>query len=600
MSSQETRMTPETREQHGIQRQLPESEVGEQQNIQQAVQGLQQQQQQTHDVQQIPQPSFVPTQQKEFLPQQQQTIQPRFGASEQTVSETRVGQTRATLVQTTPVEVTTTQACYEEREPRVIEPTVNFFNRFVAKDTHCLMGRSGIKVSRITLGTMNFGDIDSRLGHRPGQLDESECHKILDRFFELGGNCIDTADFYPWFGSDAGNSERIIGNWLKKLSRRDRERVFVITKVRMPIDPENINSVGLSRSHLLDSVNASLERLQTDWIDMVALNGWDNTVSFGETVKNLDDLIRSGKIRYVGVCDFKGWQLQKFIDAAKINNLHRCVCYLGEYNLLTRGCELEVLDVCRQERVGFIAYSPLKYGFLSDETIQSGMYSARPGSRIEAAANNNLAAMAESWKSLVRNPINMNVLNYCHILARKHRRSVSQIAIQWLLQSGVVTSVCIGVESVRELDEAFHCLVGDFILSEEDLQELNFQSSVRLHYPYHKLFSEVISLRTVRPINRTEFEQLSLQLSGDQLELMESSLPSLQRLSLRDTVHESLTKQLPEEDFMRHMKLKSQLRLNEEQQKPHIQPLQQQQPFTTPGQAISPPKSGMEHARVIS
>lgn len=318
MSSQETRMTPETREQHGIQRQLPESEVGEQQNIQQAIQGLQQQsQQQTRDVQPIQQIPLS-TQQKEFVPQQAPNIQqPHFGASEQTVSETRVGQTRATLVQTTPVEVTTTQSRYEEREPRVTEPTINFFNRFVAKDTHCLMGRSGIKVSRITLGTMNFGDIDSRLGHRPGQLDESECHKILDRFFELGGNCIDTADFYPWFGSDAGKTETIIGNWLSKLSRRDRERVFVITKVRMPIDPENINSVGLSRSHLLDSVNGSLERLQTDWIDMLALNGWDNTVSFGETVKNLDDLIRSGKIRYVGVCDFKGWQLQKFIDAAK-------------------------------------------------------------------------------------------------------------------------------------------------------------------------------------------------------------------------------------------------------------------------------------------
>lgn len=98
------------------------------------------------------------------------------------------------------------------------------------------------------------------------------------------------------------------------------------------------------------------------------------------------------------------------------------------------------------------------------------MYAAKPGSRIESAANNNLAAMAESWKSLVRNPINMNVLNYCHILARKHRRSVSQIAIQWLLQSGVVTSVCIGVESVRELDEAFSCLIGDFVLSEEDVR----------------------------------------------------------------------------------------------------------------------------------
>lgn len=98
----------------------------------------------------------------------------------------------------------------------ISDPTIQLFNRLVAKQTHCLLGRTGIKVSRICLGSLNFGKIDSNFGERPGQLSEEEAHKILDRFLELGGNCIDTADFFPWFGSSTGESETIIGNWLKK------------------------------------------------------------------------------------------------------------------------------------------------------------------------------------------------------------------------------------------------------------------------------------------------------------------------------------------------------------------------------------------------
>lgn len=98
----------------------------------------------------------------------------------------------------------------------ISDPTIQLFNRLVAKQTHCLLGRTGVKVSRVCLGSLNFGKIDSNFGERPGQLNEEEAHKILDRFLELGGNCIDTADFFPWFGSSTGEAETIIGNWLKK------------------------------------------------------------------------------------------------------------------------------------------------------------------------------------------------------------------------------------------------------------------------------------------------------------------------------------------------------------------------------------------------
>jgi aryl-alcohol dehydrogenase-like predicted oxidoreductase len=198
----------------------------------------------------------------------------------------------------------------------IIEPTIDLFNRFVAKDTHCLLGKTGMKLSRLTLGTMNFGKLDTNIGERPGQLSENDAHKLLDRFVKLGGNCIDTADFFPWFGTDVGKTELMIGNWLSKL--KNRESVFLITKCRMPNDISNINSIGLSRSHLIDSVNQSLKRLQTDHIDMLVLNGWDQSVSFHETVRHLDELVRHNKIRYIGVCDLKAWQLQKLIDTTKL------------------------------------------------------------------------------------------------------------------------------------------------------------------------------------------------------------------------------------------------------------------------------------------
>lgn len=193
------------------------------------------------------------------------------------------------------------------------DPTIEFFNSLVAKNTHCLLGRTGVKVSRISLGTMNFGKIDPTFGERPGQLDEDEAHRLLDRYVELGGNCIDTANFFPWFGA-CGESERIVGSWLE---RQQRGKIFVVTKVRMPVDPDNINSGGLSRANIMDSIRQSLKRLRTDYVDMLMLNGWDPTVSVHETVRHLDELVRLGWVRYIGVCDFKGWQLQKFMDAAR-------------------------------------------------------------------------------------------------------------------------------------------------------------------------------------------------------------------------------------------------------------------------------------------
>ena len=190
-----------------------------------------------------------------------------------------------------------------------------------ATQMYSSLGRSGVKVNKICLGTLNFGQINEEFGSRPGQLEENAAHKILDRYFELGGNCIDTGNFYPWFGTSRDQmSETFVGNWLKN-KNVVRENVFLITKVGLPSgesnEKGNINSYGISRMNLFNSVESSLQRLQTSYIDLLQLNVWDPSVNVYDVVRDLDDLISSGKIRYFGVSSFKGWQLQKILDASR-------------------------------------------------------------------------------------------------------------------------------------------------------------------------------------------------------------------------------------------------------------------------------------------
>ena len=126
------------------------------------------------------------------------------------------------------------------------------------------------------------------------------------------------------------------------------------------MDPDNVNSGGFSRNNLIHSIDQSLERLQTNYIDLLQLDGLDGNTSIAETIRNLDELVTARKIAHFGVCNFKGWQLQKVIDITRQLNTHKCVAATGEYNLLTRGCELEVCEVCRNEGMAFFGYAPLK------------------------------------------------------------------------------------------------------------------------------------------------------------------------------------------------------------------------------------------------
>ncbi|VDI65996.1 Hypothetical predicted protein [Mytilus galloprovincialis] len=213
------------------------------------------------------------------------------------------------------------------------------------------VGKSGLKVSNVCLGTMTFGKNHDHPNARLQKINEEKSHKLLDRYVELGGNFLDTANVYC-----LGQSEQIIGTWLKK---QKRDNIVVASKVwfQMGMEP---NSVGLSRRHIIKSCEDSLERLQTDYIDLYQTHLWDDATPIEETMRTLDDLVRCGKVRYIGACNLVGWQMQKVVDLTKYMGLTPLISLQQQYNLLTRHSEFEEFQVCKNEGLGVLPWSPLK------------------------------------------------------------------------------------------------------------------------------------------------------------------------------------------------------------------------------------------------
>ena len=201
------------------------------------------------------------------------------------------------------------------------------------------LGRSGLRVSELCLGAMTFGR----------ETSEKDSHNMLDRFANEGGIFIDTADVYT-----AGASEEIVGKWLKK---RARDEFVLATKVRFLIGG-GPNDEGLTRKHILHGVENSLRRLQTDYIDLYQVHLWDPATPLEETLGTLNHLVESGKVRYLGVSNYKGWQLQKAIDLSKQMGWEPFLSLQPLYNLLDRSIEWELVEVCQNEGLGIIPWSP--------------------------------------------------------------------------------------------------------------------------------------------------------------------------------------------------------------------------------------------------
>ncbi len=323
-----------------------------------------------------------------------------------------------------------------------------------------LLGNSGLKVSELCLGTMTFGRETSK----------EESFRILDAFADAGGNFIDTADVYS-----RGASEKILGEWL---GTRRREDFVIATKVRYPMG-QGPNDTGLSRKHIMDGLEASLERLQIDAIDLYQVHGWDPLTPIESILRWLNDTVRQGMVHYLGASNFSGYQLQKATEVARYMGYERFECLQPQYNLLARATEWELLEVCQQENIGVIPWSPLRGGWLSGK-FRRGMNAPPTDSRIAKADSH---GWGERWSSY-DNDFTWQVIDALHEVAVEVDKEPAQVAINWLMQNEVVTSPIIGVRTIEQLNSNLGSVGWD--LSETQLRRLNEASAPSVSYPYDR------------------------------------------------------------------------------------------------------------------
>ncbi len=314
------------------------------------------------------------------------------------------------------------------------------------------LGRTGLKVSELCLGTMQFG----------WTADEPLSIQILNAAFEAGINFIDTADVYSrWVeGNNGGVAESIIGKWLKQ-STIPREQVVLATKVRgrMGVGP---NDEGLSRIHILRAVEASLQRLGVDYIDLYQTHSFDDRTPIEETLHAMDDLVHQGKVRYIGCSNYPAWRLTEAIWTSQINRLVRYVSLQPHYNLAHRSeFERELADVCREYGLGVIPYSPLAGGFLTNKYHrgQAEPESARIGGVKRRYFTDKGWAIHESAENL----------------AQQKSMTTSQVALAWLLSNPVITSPIVGPRSLDQLHDNLSAV--DFQLSADEMKILDEASS---------------------------------------------------------------------------------------------------------------------------
>jgi aryl-alcohol dehydrogenase-like predicted oxidoreductase len=292
------------------------------------------------------------------------------------------------------------------------------------------LGSTGTVVSALGLGTMTFG----------AESDEKIAHEQLDRFVEQGGNFVDTADVYAH-----GESEAIIGRWLGSRSGA-RDRVVVATKARFARG-EGPNEVGLSRVSLTQALEASLRRLGVDRIDLYQAHAWDPLTPIEETLRFFDDAVRAGKIHYIGVSNFIGWQLQKATLLARHLGLAAVVTLQPQYNLLQRGVEFELTQVCVNERIGILPWSPLGGGWLTGKYRRNAPTTGRtrlgedPERGMEAYGRRN--PEERTWR----------VIDAVRSVAEGRGISMAQVALAWLVDRPAVTSVILGARTLEQLDD---------------------------------------------------------------------------------------------------------------------------------------------------
>ncbi len=319
------------------------------------------------------------------------------------------------------------------------------------------LGRTGLLVSELCFGTMTFGG-GTGFWRAIGRLQQDAADNLVARVLDAGINFIDTADIYS-----EGDSERILG---KALGKR-RKEVVLATKVLGRMGP-GPNQVGLSRGHIMQAVEDSLARLGTDYIDLYQIHGFDPLTPLEETLGALDDLVHSGKVRYIGCSNLAAWQLMKSLWVSDKGNLQRFESLQAYYTIAGRDLERDVVPVLQDQNLGLMVWSPLAGGLLSGKFDREGK--GPDGAR-----------RVDFDFPPVDKARAFNVVDVMREIAQAKQVSVARIALAWLLHQPVVTSVIVGAKTPEQL--ADNLAAPEVKLSAEELSRLNTVSELPAEYP---------------------------------------------------------------------------------------------------------------------
>jgi aryl-alcohol dehydrogenase-like predicted oxidoreductase len=333
-------------------------------------------------------------------------------------------------------------------------------------------GNTGIYVSKLCLGAMTFGG--EGFWEAIGRLQQDAAARLVDRCLEAGINFFDTANIYSF-----GLSESMLGAALKK----KRDQVVLATKVRGRMS-DAPNDVGLSRKHIFDQVHGSLKRLQTDYIDLYQIHGFDALTPFDETLQALDDLVRQGKVRYIGASNLAAWQLMKALGISDRRRFARFESLQAYYSIAGRDLERELVPLLQDQRLGLMVWSPLAGGLLS------GKFN-RDGSGPEGARRASF-----DFPPVDRQRV-FDIIDVMRPIAKEHNVSVANIALAWLLHQEVVTSVITGVKTMEQLEDNLNAV--NVELSKAELQRLNEVSAPALEYPQWMIARQAEGRRPEEP-----------------------------------------------------------------------------------------------------
>jgi aryl-alcohol dehydrogenase-like predicted oxidoreductase len=308
------------------------------------------------------------------------------------------------------------------------------------------LGRSGLKVSRICLGVMTYGDP----AWRAWILSEEQGRPFVRRALEAGINFFDTADM-----ESRGRSEEVLGRAIRDFARRDD--VVIATKAYFPMS-DTPNDRGLSRKHLMSAIDASLRRLGTDYVDLYQIHRYDTETPIDETLRALDDIVRSGKARYIGASSMSAWQFARALYLADRHGWTRFVSMQNHYNLVYREEEREMLPLCREEGIGVIPWSPLARGFLA-------------GNRRAADKGETTRARTDDYAHrLYYQESDFRIVDRVGAVAERRGLRPAQIALAWLLRQPGVTAPIVGASKMEQLEQALDAV--DISLTDEECLEL--------------------------------------------------------------------------------------------------------------------------------